>query len=177
MKSSPPLVPFRETVISSPLRKHSCIVSTTHAPGYDLTLPPPWNDVPGINHVHPLPSSLCASGGCQEASLGCGAFHRLVMSSQLVAITFRCFALPSGVTNFLSPPGEDSSSPKAKLLSDMLSLLNAGKDLDENSESRHMRSVWNEISEILQEHKDQMEDSVDVCLFDQIESSSKFGII
>jgi hypothetical protein len=73
LRVSPPLVPFRETILPP-----SALESTP-------ALPPPWKDTPGLSHVT-TPGS-----------------YRMVMASRRLAMTIHTNALPSAAAMLLDP--------------------------------------------------------------------------
>ena len=158
------------------------------------TLPPPWNDLSGLNQVRRLlaatgpgaihSQTVPAGGGggvgsVAEAALSCGAMHRLVVNTQLVSITFRCFSLPTVVANFLNPDVDEATSSNAHVISEFIASSKA-RDLDTaygrdegaaGSEGlRGMRLAWEQLSHTILpgEGPDTMADEevIDHCLLD-----------
>jgi translation elongation factor EF-G len=192
--ASAPLVPFRETVVTVPSSRNITAISLTptspavssaqfgpSATGLEKSLPPPWKDLSGINQVHrifPANATSVMHGSSQSGSgmdanqQSCGAVHRLVVTSQLMALTFRCFSLPTSVSNFLIPDAEESSSSNARCVSEFVSSYKFGTN-EENDGLGSMQHVWDHFTTKLFCVEDSDESLVDHCLLDDSDRDLK----
>lgn len=188
--ASAPLVPFRETVmtIASEFGLHDggSVMSPSSAAvpggtlgsissGLETTLPPPWKDLSGISqvrHLFPIVGTGSVAGGTSnistgvEAGLNYGAVHRLVVTSQLVALTFRCFSLPSAVANFLNPDVDETTSSNAHLISEFIASHRISSDDDATDTQRAMRNAWDLFTSKILDKEESDHKVIDNCLVD-----------
>jgi hypothetical protein len=151
--------------------------------GLESTLPPPWKDIAGIGQVRRLfsaggshnatPMSATAGAG-MDAAHSCGAMHRLVVTTQLVAITFRCFSLPSALANFLNPDVDEATSSNAHVISEFIASHKSGcdSDMDRVDGARAMRLAWDQLTHTIlssggPNNVADEEGAIDHCLLDE----------
>lgn len=117
-------------------------------------LPPPWGDLPGLE--------LCAGGS-----------SRLVMGAENLSITFRCFPLPTELTQLLERDVSLTTRAEAALSEVQRSLsINSSVELPDMHKdvNAFWRSLVTSLEETLKESGDK---SVDVALFKSLGSSDE----
>ena len=190
--ASAPLVPFRETVLTLPAKTKEVIgpmssqfISPTTNISCDnnssvvlrFILPPPWKDISGISNVRRqfasgVNSANISTGACTESPSIYGAVHRLVMTTQRVSITFRCFSLPPNVTQFLTPETDEAGSSNAHAIASLLSSRNfeandSASIKNASSELKPSQVLWNQFVRTIVEGSDGSDVAVDYCLLDE----------